>query len=66
MSQCLLSRMGKSLPSDCLEKGNHKCDISGDTWNTYTTFFSHIDNLCHFYWEVLHHQRAEKLISGLA
>ena len=33
---------------------------------TFTTFFTHIDNLCHFYWEVLHHEKTEKLISSLS
>ena len=40
--------------------------MSGEAWSTFSTFFAHIDNLCHFYWEVLHHERAEQLISHLS
>ena len=48
MTDCLLAQMDKSLPSECFE--NKKCKLEGDAWNTFSTFFTHIDNLCHFYW----------------
>lgn len=48
--------MGKDFPADCQTAGS--CRLEGDAWNTFSTFFAHIDNLCHFYWETLHHERA--------
>jgi hypothetical protein len=54
MTECLLQQMGKSLPSECRSSAQ-SCQLEGDSWNTFSTFFAHIDNLCHFYWEMLHH-----------
>ena len=34
--------------------------------NTFTSFLTHIDHLCHFYWDLLHHERTESLIDGLS
>jgi hypothetical protein len=58
--------MGKVLPLECQEYSMKSCKLSGDSWNTFSTFFTHIDNLCHFYWEMLHHERAELLIDQLS
>ena len=33
--------------------------------NTFTTFFTHIDNLCHFYWDVSKAERTEQMIEVL-
>ena len=65
MSKCLLSSMGKPFPSEC-DNSITDCKLEGDAWSTFTTFYAHIDNLCHFYWEVLHHERAERIIVQLS
>lgn len=54
--------MGKS-PIPC--KSTDNCELTGDSWNTFTTFFAHIDNLCHFYWELSKAQRTENMIDAL-
>jgi hypothetical protein len=33
--------------------------------NTFTTFFAHIDNLCHFYWDITKAERTEQMIDAL-
>lgn len=66
MTDCLFSQMGRTMPPDCIYESAHSCELTGDAWNTFSTFYAHIDNLCHFYWEVLHHERAETLIAQLA
>lgn len=33
--------------------------------NTFTTFFAHIDNLCHFYWDIAKAEHAEEMINAL-
>lgn len=40
--------------------------FSSSQRNTFTSFLTHIDNLCHFYWDLLHHERTESLIDGLS
>lgn len=66
MTECLLQQMGKALPAQCHNNPTHSCKLEGDAWNTFSTFYAHIDNLCHFYWEMLHHERAELLIGKLS
>jgi hypothetical protein len=66
MTECLLREMGKEFPEECREYSSGECKLEGDAWNTFSTFYAHIDNLCHFYWETLHHQRAERLIGQLS
>ena len=55
--------MGKPFPEGCSESD---CRLEGDTWSTFTTFFAHVDNLCHFYWETLRHERTETLMGKLS
>jgi len=50
MTECLLKEMGKRFPEECRNSLPGDCRLEGDAWNTFSTFFSHIDNLCHFYW----------------
>lgn len=66
MTECLLQQMGKALPAECERPSGQLCKLEGDSWSTFSTFFAHIDNLCHFYWEMLHHERAEVLIDELS
>lgn len=33
--------------------------------NTFTTFFTHIDNLCHFYWDISKAERSDQMIEAL-
>lgn len=50
MTECLLREMGKEFPEECREHSSGECKLEGDAWNTFSTFYAHIDNLCHFYW----------------
>jgi hypothetical protein len=65
MSSCLFKEMEKDFPTECVDRPG-SCRLEGDAWSTFSTFFAHLDNLCHFYWETLHHERAEKLIGQLS
>ena len=49
MSECLMKEMRRPFPQDCSDNPS-SCRLEGDAWNTFSTFFAHVDNLCHFYW----------------
>lgn len=62
MTNCLFLQMGKPQVQ-CDDP--RKCRLEGDSWNTFTTFFTHIDNLCHFYWDIAKAERTQQMIDAL-
>lgn len=41
-------------------------ELEGDSWNTYTTFFTHSENICFYYRSLLWYEKSEETINKLA
>ncbi|KAL4456305.1 hypothetical protein ABPG74_014266 [Tetrahymena malaccensis] len=63
LTNCLLVRSNKK-PINCsddVEFENCSYELNGDSWNTYSSFYMHIDNIC-FYYQALNWQKETQLL----
>ncbi|EDK31681.1 transmembrane protein, putative (macronuclear) [Tetrahymena thermophila SB210] len=67
LTNCLLIRSSKRqiVCSDDVQFEICSQELNGDSWNTYSSFYMHIDNIC-FYYQALNWQKeTQQLISNL-
>ncbi|KAL4504330.1 hypothetical protein ABPG72_009776 [Tetrahymena utriculariae] len=63
LTNCLLARSNKRpiVCSDDVEFDACSQELNGDSWNTYSSFYMHIDNIC-FYYQALNWQKETQLL----
>jgi uncharacterized protein YoxC len=68
LTNCLLES-AKKQTIECSEREDlDECtsQLRGDSWTSYTNFYTHIDNLCYYYHSLIWEEKTEQLINGLS
>jgi hypothetical protein len=68
MTNCLLEHARKQkIPcSDREDIDTCTSQLRGDSWTSYSNFYTHIDNLCYYYRSLIWEEKTEKLVTGLS
>jgi hypothetical protein len=68
LTNCHLKKSGKKTFFCPINKEFQECsnEIEGDAWNTYTTFYTHSENICFYYKSLLWYAESDKMINQLS